>query len=214
MITKVRRNFELENILVTSYLAGIEEQFIEFISKKELTSKEILFIPTAGNVENYTGYIDEGINLLEKLGYTLNIFDISNESQQKCYQEIANAKIICISGGNTFYLLQEIKKKNLVPLLKEKLNNDCLYIGESAGGIILAEDIEYNKIMDSTSLAPELKDYSGLGIIDFYPLPHYIEEPFTETVQQTFRKYHKKIKLIPINNKQTIFVDDGKISII
>jgi dipeptidase E len=204
----------MKKILVTSYLAGIKEQFNEFMSKSKFTSKEILFIPTAGNVEDYTGYIDEGIQLLEGLGYELTVFDISKESQNKCHQAIANANTICFSGGNSFYLLQEIKRKHLVSLLKEKINSDCLYIGESAGGIILSENISYSNIMDPPTLAPELTDYSGLGLVDFYPLPHYKEEPFTETAQEIFEEYHNRINLIPINNNQAILVDDIKIEIV
>lgn len=37
---------------------------------------KIVFIPTAGNVEPYTGYIDEGVEMLKSLGW-IEIIDIS-----------------------------------------------------------------------------------------------------------------------------------------
>ncbi|MCQ4978294.1 Type 1 glutamine amidotransferase-like domain-containing protein [Veillonella parvula] len=42
-----------------------------------MDSNKIVFIPTAGNVEPYTGYIDEGVEMLKSLGYELVIIDIS-----------------------------------------------------------------------------------------------------------------------------------------
>ena len=42
-----------------------------------MVSNKIIFIPTAGNVEPYTGFIDEGIGMLKSLGYELEIIDIS-----------------------------------------------------------------------------------------------------------------------------------------
>lgn len=203
----------MKKILLTSYLGGIESQFVEYSLVNKITDKEILYIPTAGNVEEYTGYIDDGIEMLENLGYKLKMLDISNESETKCYREISEARVIWVSGGNTFYLLQEIKNKNLVSVLKKQINDGCLYIGESAGAIILSKNIEYCKAMDSVFLAPSLNDYIGLDEIDFYPLPHYIEEPFVEPVKQIFKDYNDKLNLIPINNEQAIFVDGGKVEI-
>lgn len=43
-----------------------------------MTDKKITFIPTAGNVEEYTGFIDEGVGMLKELGYEIEIVDIAN----------------------------------------------------------------------------------------------------------------------------------------
>lgn len=58
-------------MFLTSYLAGTENQLKDFL--KDYDSK-ILFIPTAGNVEEYTGYIDEGIKTLENLAFPLTLW--------------------------------------------------------------------------------------------------------------------------------------------
>lgn len=62
--------------------------------------------------------------------------------------------------------------------------------------------------MDSPKVASYLIDYSGLGITDFYTLPHYIERRFTKTVQETYNAYRKKLNLILINNHEAIIVTD------
>ena len=107
-------------------------------------SNKIIFIPTAGNVEPYTGYIDEGVEMLKSLGYELEIIDISKYDEDYLKNKLSKTECICISGGNTFYLLQELKKKNLIGLLYERIKEGLLYIGESAGAIIMSENIEYN----------------------------------------------------------------------
>ena len=58
-----------------SYLAGTKNITKKYLSK--MISNKIVFIPTAGNVEPYTGYIDEGVEMLKSLGYELEIIDIS-----------------------------------------------------------------------------------------------------------------------------------------
>lgn len=133
---------------------------------------------------------------------------VPNEDTDTVVHKIEQAEILFITGGNTFYLLQKLKHKNLLPLLTEKIKNGTLYIGESPGAISLAPGIEYNKIMDSPKVASYLIDYSGLEITDFYTLPHYIERPFTKTVQETYNAYRKKLNLILINNHEAIIVTD------
>ncbi|PIT56294.1 hypothetical protein BHC44_01140 [Snodgrassella alvi] len=198
----------MKTIFLTSYIAGTTQQLVDFIHKNQINSKNVLFIPTAGNVESYTGYIDEGKAALQQLGFQLELLDIASIDTQQCHQAFAAAEIICIAGGNTFYLLQELKRKNLDQLLVHRIVQGCIYIGESAGAIILAADIEYCSSMDDSSLAPELENYTGLNIIDFYPLPHYIEEPFVDSVQQIYAKYSNHLKLIPFNNQQAIIINN------
>ena len=203
----------MKKILITSYFAGIEKQFNMFINDNGIIVKEILFISTAGNVEDYTQYIDEGSHFLERSGYQLNFLDIASESKETCDAEIKNAQLIYISGGNTFYLLQEIKKKELISVLRKKICTGCPYIGESAGGIILSKNIDYVREMDDVELAPDLKEFSALDVIDFYPLPHYMEEPFSDIVQKIAKEYTNRINLVPINNNQAIAVVDDSIEV-
>lgn len=204
----------MKTLFLTSYLAGTIEKLVNLLQKEQSCEKNILFIPTAGNVEEYTGYIDEGQAALQQFGFKLDVLDIATTDLQQCHTAFSNATIICLSGGNTFYLLQELKRKKLDQLLVQKIAQGCFYIGESAGAMILAANIEYNKIMDDSSLASELNNYTALNIIDFYPLPHYIEEPFVESVQQTYAKYKNNLPLVPINNQQAIIVRDNTYSIV
>lgn len=194
-------------ILLMSYLAGTESITKKYLSK--MVSNKIIFIPTAGNVEPYTGYIDEGIEMLRLLGYEVEIIDITKFDEGYLKDKILKAECICISGGNTFYLLQEIKKKNLIKVLVKRIKEGAFYIGESAGAIIMSENIEYNHIMDDKSIASELDDYAGLNVFDHYVLPHIGEYPFEETAQKTLDTYQDKISLVPINNNKAILVNDN-----
>ena len=106
-------------LLLVSYLAGTKTITANYLSK--LSSKTITFIPTAGNVEPYTGFIDEGIAMLDDLGYQLQMLDIAKVEEPVLIQELESAACVCISGGNTFYLLQELKKKHLTELLARRI---------------------------------------------------------------------------------------------
>ncbi|WP_314295742.1 Type 1 glutamine amidotransferase-like domain-containing protein, partial [Fusobacterium periodonticum] len=88
-----------------------------------------------------------------------------------------------------------------------------IYIGESAGAIITSKDIEYSNLMDDVTIAKDLKEYSGLNLVDFYMVPHLNEFPFEEISKQIVKKYKEKLNIIAINNSQAIIVKDGKFEI-
>jgi len=188
-------------LLLVSYLAGTKTITANYLSK--LSSKTITFIPTAGNVEPYTGFIDEGIAMLKDLGYQLHMLDISKFDETVLVQELERAACVCISGGNTFYLLQELKKKHLTALLARRIREGMLYIGESAGAIIA-----YNQIMDDKTLAPDLTDYTALNVFDHSVLPHIGEYPFETSSRETLERYRNSLKLIPLNNHEAVLVNE------
>ena len=199
-------------ILTSSLYESIE--LVKKFLDKNTESKKILFIPTATNVDEYKKYIHLTQKAFEDFGYEVENFDISIFSEEIAKEKLSQAKIVFISGGNTFYLLQELKRKNLTSYLKERIENGLLYIGESAGSVIATPDIEYASIVDDKTLATELNDYTGLNLVDFYIVPHFEEEPFVESSRNTVELYKDKLDLKLINNKEAILVENNNFTII
>ena len=53
---------------------------------------------------------------------TLFLLDVAEETETVVREKLAQASCLYISDGNTFYLLQELKRKNLLPLIRERIN--------------------------------------------------------------------------------------------
>lgn len=193
-------------LFLTSYLAGTQHLVRDFLAGSR--TEEIVFIPTAANVETYKGYVEEAINAFQTLGFRLKLLDVSMVERDEILDVLKNCNCLYISGGNTFYLLQELKRKGLVEVIKERILDGMLYIGESAGAIVASSDIEYNQIMDDKTIAKDLKEYSGFGVFDSSVLPHHGEFPFVETTAETILRYGDSLKLIPINNHEAVVVTD------
>ena len=81
-----------------------------------------------------------------------------------------------------------------------------MYIGTSAGSVIACPTIEFVSDIDEPKKAPELTDYSGLHLVDFYLLPHYLNFPYKEASQKVVNDYSQRIDLRPISNNQVITV--------
>ena len=203
----------MKQLFLCSYFAGVKDLFRQYASEKQL-GNQVLFIPTAGNVEDYRGYIDEALQSFADLEFQVEVLDISACDRETAQDKIFQSKLLYVSGGNTFYLLQELKKKQLLSLIKEQMADGMVYVGESAGAIITAKDIDYNKLMDDKAVAKELNDTEALNEVDFYILPHVGEEPFAESAQVILNTYGDKLNLLPLNNRQAVLVEDEEVKVL
>ena len=203
----------MKQLFLCSYFAGVKDLFRQYASEKQL-GNQVLFIPTAGNVEEYRGYIDEALQAFADLGFQVEVLDIAACDRETAQAKIFQSKLLYVSGGNTFYLLQELKKKQLLSLIKEQIADGMVYVGESAGAVITAEDIDYIRLMDDKEVAGELFDTVALKEADFYLLPHVGEEPFAESAQATLDTYSDQLNLLPLNNRQAVLVEGEEVKVL
>ena len=200
----------MKKLFLTSYFAGTAQLFEQYFVSDKL-EKKVVFIPTAANVDEYKDHLAAAQNKLAELGFTVKVLDVANASEAAARESIEQTKYLYIAGGNTFYLLQELKRKNLLDLIVKRVSEGMIYIGESAGGMITAPNVEYVQPMDPKELAPELASYEALNLVDFYLLPHEGEFPFAEAVEEISKTYSDKYNLLAINNKQAIIVKGNEV---
>lgn len=183
-------------------------------AEPELKNKTVTYIPTAGKAEKLGFFVKIGKWTLRRLGLTVDELDISSASYETAKSKLEKNDIIYVAGGNTFYLLQELKRTGADKLLADEINKGKFYIGESAGAILTAPDISYSAEMDNVEKAPDLKDYSGLNVVDFYVVPHYKNWEMGKAAQIIIDKYSESLVLKVINDKQAIFIDNDKVKIL
>ena len=203
----------MRKLFLASSFSEVASLFPKFAGE-EIKGKRITFIPTASLVEEVRFYVDDDRKAFEELGIIVEELEITTASPDKILEVLNRNDYIFVSGGNTFYLLQELRRKGADALITEQIRAGKLYIGTSAGSVILCPDIEFVKEMDYNHTAPELQSFTGLNIVDFYILPHYLDFPFEETTQNVVKKYGKKLDLRPISNKQVITIAENRIEIL
>ncbi|MGF3195454.1 Type 1 glutamine amidotransferase-like domain-containing protein [Facklamia sp. P13055] len=131
---------------------------------------------------------------------------MSKIDRENIIEKIEACEMIYFSGGNSFYLLQELKRLNLITIIQENVQKGMIYIGESVGAIITTNNIEYSQKMDDKEKAKTLSDYEGLSLIDFYIVPHFKEIPFIESADAIINDYSEKLNIVTLNNSEAIIV--------
>lgn len=175
--------------------------------KEEIDNKKVAFIPTASLHEGYTGYVGSARKLFKKLGASVTEIDISTEAYSAIQAVFEDADVIYFTGGNSFFLMDQLRKTETDELLKKELANGKLMIGESAGAIICAPTIQYIEQMDEKPEDYSQEDNEGLDLIDFYVLPHYLTAPFKKITERIMAEF-SDLNICAINNHQAIIVND------
>lgn len=163
----------MKNIILTSCGVVKEElknRFYEVIDKDEIKYKKVLYITTAIDGEDdenkawvfreYKTILNLGINESNITEYKIGSNDI----------DINTFDIIYMMGGNTFYLLDMIRKYNFDNSIREFVNKGKIYIGSSAGSEILGNSIEPALPFDENKV--NMRDFSGLKLINGLIIPH------------------------------------------
>ena len=162
----------MRKLFLASYFTEVASLLPDFI-KEELAGKNVAFIPTAALHEEEAPYIDTDRAALQELGLIVEDLEVSNASYEVIEKNISNADYIFVDGGNTFFLLQELRRKGADKLIAQHIEKGKLYMGTSAGSLLVQKNIIAND-GDNPELGPGLdSDFSALSIIDFYLYVHY-----------------------------------------
>lgn len=203
----------MKHLFLTSYFSNTTNLFLDYIKDNNFKVKKVTFIPTASKFEEVDFFIKEAIDFFESIDIEIDILELSTSSFEDIKNKLENNDFIYIGGGNTFFLLKELKRAGADKILIEQINLGKLYVGESAGSIVLSSSIDYIHYMDSNEEV-KLKNFDSLNIVDFYPVPHYQNFPFEESTKMIIEKYHKSINLLPFNNNEVIIVNDSNYKVI
>lgn len=197
-------------LFLTSSASTVMTQLVKDLPKPANQLK-MLFIYTAAEVEiGDKAWLHADRDQVTNTGITLTDFTLTGKTVDQVKAALDSVDGVFVAGGNTFFLLQEIRKSGFEVLIKEKLTGEYLYIGSSAGSVAAGPNIEWAKDADDPADAPELTHYQGMNLVDVAIVPHWGSEFFENTRQELFANlYQTSLKIVLLNDHQYL-VSDGK----
>ena len=174
----------------------------------------VAFIPTAADPYGETNmpWMTADHDKLTSMGFSVTNYDLKHKDINTLRKDLSQFQVIFVAGGNTFYLLNEIKKSGFDIVIKELLGKGVVYIGASAGSMILGPDIDHLLKIDHPERFPELTDYTCLGLIQARIVPHFGRGKYAAVhaeLQQTWGD-----QILPLRDDQVLVVNGDNIEVI
>ena len=164
--------------------------FIELLGKK---GPKLAYIPSQSDLQKK--YFNQKVEWYKQFGITdLLYFDVDKEYDEKKIEELLACDAILLSGGNTYYFLNSLKKREFLPKLREYVRTGGILIGVSAGSIIMSKTIDITTLHDENNIG--LKDYTALGLVDFEFFPH---------LDHNMKQYLEDLKKYSIKSNSVIY---------
>lgn len=183
---------KMQNIIIAStstiHGSGFLEYLLDDLKLHFKNVDSILFIPYARpsgiSHEVYTKKVKDAFS---KIGKTIN-------GLHEFYDPIKatkEAKGIFVGGGNTFVLINQLYKNNLITVLQEVVNNGTPYLGTSAGSNICG--LTLCTTNDMPIVYPP--SFKTLSFVPFNINPHYLDPDPTskhmgETRETRIQEFH------------------------
>ena len=173
----------------TIHGSGYLEYLLPTLKEHFKNCTEIIFIPFA-RPSGITH--DEYTAIAKKAFATININVKGLHEFEDYTNALKNAQGIFTGGGNTFLLLSQLYKQQILVPLKEVITNGTPYLGTSAGSNICG--LTMNTTNDMPIVYPP--SFSTLGYVPFNINPHYLDPDPTsthkgETRETRIKEFHK-----------------------
>lgn len=200
-------------LLLTS--AGFEnpkigKKFLELVGKPASKIK-VVYVPTAAWPEIDHSYVEFYKKELIRVGIKESNILVLDINRKIAYSEIKDFDVIFVGGGNTFYLLHQIKKFGFDKVIKNFMKSGGVYFGISAGSYIACPTIEAAGWAPSDKNAVGLKDLTALNFVPFLITAHYVPK-YKKIINEAEAKTKYEVKRL--TDKQAVLVNDRETRVI
>lgn len=187
------------------------DAFLKLLSISPIEAT-MAFIPTASDPEKDKRFVDKDKKLINEIGIKLQEVDLKNENENSLLEKLSQHDVIYVEGGNTFYLLDWVRKSGFDKVLRKLTDEGKIYVGVSAGSILVGPNIELsNWKHDWDKNIVNLQDLTGLNLVPFVISPHFVGED-----RALLEEKSKTVKypIVALNDTQAILVNSGYVKIV
>lgn len=144
---------------------------------------------------------------LRDLGFGQSVFiDLLEVDERFSFEQF---DVVYGAGGNTFALNYALHHSGQDKNLKKFIENGGLYIGESAGALIIGKSIKKFDAVDDEKSVPKVYG-QGIGVLDVIIAPHADSPDYQEQVARTIEYYRSAGEEVVVLNDNQAFVVDGE----
>lgn len=175
------------------------------------TNMSVAFIRTASRPCTDLGWLEAERAILVDAGF--QVTDV-HELHASTRSIVERSDAVFLGGGNTFVLLDQLRKSYFDELLISMHRAGKILIGESAGALVLGPTIAPIRFIDEPERAPELSDFAGLGLLPFFPAVHFGRSEYLDQYASiTQSAFSLKLPVLALRDTDSALIRRGLIEL-
>jgi peptidase E len=182
-------------------------KILNLIFPGSMNKKVPLFMPSQGLLNTAQKFLDEWEGFAREHNVKLDYIDNSIIDATGEIEKLNKSNILIISGGDPFQLLLNLRSSGLDKAISQFIKKeDVIIAGYSAGAYVLTPSLEIAKLFNENypggkkyKTQDQIKDFKGLGIVDFEIFTHYSEVHHKKILKEYIKTTGKKIKTVSDN---------------
>jgi dipeptidase E len=135
----------------------------------------------------------------EESGFEVKSIELGVLNPEEVEEKFKDCDAIYVKGGNTFWLLNAMKKSGFDKMAHKLVDKGMIYIGESAGSYVACPTIEMANWKNPDKNIIGLKDFTALELVPFLVTAHYKKE-YELLIQPEIAKSKYEVKVLTDNN--------------
>jgi dipeptidase E len=133
-----------------------------------------------------------------------------SDLSQHAPDQLASAELLFVGGGNTFRLLDHVRRSGFIDAVREFVDDGGDYYGGSAGAFLAVGDVSLALHLDENDLG--LADLSALGLVrSLDVLPHFTVAQIRDAIAWS---NERERTLLGIPDRSGVVVRAGKVEVL
>lgn len=168
---------------------------------------KLAHVITASTPKINKDYVHKDKQKMIDLGFHAEDIDIEGKNEEELRIILRDKDIIYVQGGDTFYLLKQVKASGFNRIANELINQGKIYIGISAGSYIACPTIEQATWKRKDDDHFGLVDLTALNLVPFLIFAHFKEE-YRSVIEKAIETTNYPV--VALYDTQAVLVRDGK----
>lgn len=167
------------------------------------------YITTAGNLEGKPQWMEDEIAAVERTGLEVTRIDLEKLSPRTVESAFDGCDSIWVGGGNTYFLLQEVRRSGFDKLAIRKISAGIPYVGTSAGSLLLGPNLRSIRFAEEhPDLDLRLASLDGLNVFPLLPFVHFDNPAFKDVYRKILSDaLENDAAFVTLRDNQFIFVE-------
>ncbi len=200
-------------MLLTSngfYTEAIKRKFLSVLPKPPSDISAVIITTASLEKESSKSAIKAKRDLVEMDIAHVAFFDFEYENPKV----LEAYDVIFLNGGNPLLLLDRMKKSGGVQVLRKLAQQETIFIGASAGAMVLGGTIELADLFAPELNTPKLTNFNALNLADILLFPHYDREDLFpdeagRTIEERITEFEsrKRVAVARLKDEDYLLVD-------